>query len=71
MVRVIRIIYQHLVFVVASFTKKEERKSKRQQAKQTYNILVSTTVFECESYLFYGSCIRRVMESLNQHHAYC
>ena len=72
MIRVIRIIYQNLVLVVAAFTKKGDRKRQRQQAKQTHYLLLSIVVLVCESYLFSASCICRFMESRNrQHRAYC
>ena len=48
---------QFTVLAVAAFTKKEERKTQRQQAKQTHKLLLSTAVvFVCESYLFCDSC---------------
>ena len=53
-----------MVLVVAAFTRKEERKIQRQQAKQTHNFLLSIVEFVCESYLFYASCICRSRRSL-------
>ena len=37
------------ILVVVAFTKKKEEKRQRQQAKQTYNHLVSILMFVCES----------------------
>ena len=60
------------VLVVAAFTKKAERKTQRQQAKQTHNLQTSIVVFVRESYLFCASCKCRFMDSRNQqHHPYC
>ena len=68
MIRVIRFT----VLVVVAFTKQEERKMQRQQAKQKQVLLVSVVAFVRESYLFCDSCKYRFMESRNQkHHAYC
>ena len=44
------------VLVVASFTKKEERQRKREQAKYTHHPLLSIVVFVSESYIFHDSC---------------
>ena len=49
MIRVIRIIHQNL-------------QRRRQQAKQTHNLLVTILVFVCESYLFCASCIYTYVE---------
>ena len=38
------------VLVVVAFTKKEEGKRQRQQAKQTHNLRLSIVAFVCESY---------------------
>ena len=58
--------------VVAAFTKKEESKRQRQQAKQTHKLLLSIVAFVSESYLFCDSCKCRFMQSRNQqHHEYC
>ena len=68
MIRVIRFT----VLVVVAFTKQEERKMQRQQAKQKQVLLVSVVAFVRESYLFCDPCKCRFMESRNQqHHAYC
>ena len=67
MIRVIRIIHQHLQqLVIAAFTKKEER-----QRQHTHKLLLSTGEFVCESDLFYASCICQFKESRNQYHADC
>ena len=50
----------------------EEEERKRQQAKQTHNLLMSIVVFVHDLYIFCDSCKCRFMESRNQqHHAYC
>ena len=51
--------------------KEERRKGQRQQAKKAHNLLVSISMFVCESNLFYDSCKCWVIESENQqHHTY-
>ena len=63
MIRVIRIIHQHLHL---------QRNKKEKNKDSTPYLDLNTVEYVCESYLLYDSCICQFMEGRNpQHHAYC
>ena len=69
MIRVIRIIHRDLQ---SKLLFDLQRKKKGKDIKQTHNLLLSTVVLVCESYIFCNSRKYRLMQWPNQQYrAYC